>query len=89
MTTNLAFRDSLSEANTFTTILRINGAIVSPLAYDVCAAAGATTFKTQNYNWIVPCSGTTTVDIMVGMTGATGSLGLYGNSDSQIFFRLT
>lgn len=88
VTTNLAFRDSISEANTFTTILRVNGAAVSPLAFDVCAAAGATTFKTQNYNWIVPCSGTTTIDIVVEMTGANGSLGLYGNSDSQIFFRL-
>lgn len=88
VTTNLAFRDSISEANTFTTILRINGAAVTPIAFDVSAAAGAVTFKTQNYNWIVPCSGTTTVEIVVQMTGAMGSLGLYGASDSQIFFRL-
>ncbi len=88
VTTNLSFRDSTSEANTFTTILRINGAAVTPIAFDVSAAAGAVTFKTQNYNWIVPCSGTTTIDIVVEMTGAVGTLGLYGASDSQIFFRL-
>lgn len=88
VTTNMAFRDSVSEANTFTTILRINGAAVTPLAFDVSGAAGAVTFHTQNYNWIVPCSGTTTVDIVVVMTGSTGTLGLYGDSDSQVFFRL-
>lgn len=88
VTVFMSYRDSLSEANTFTTRLLVDGAVGLPYAYDVSAAAGAVTFKSQTFSWIAPCSGTTTISISATMTGATGTLQVYGSSLTLIYFRL-
>jgi len=88
ITAETEYRDSVSEVVTCTTSLQVDGAFVPSISYDTFGAFGAASFYSQSHHWIVACSGTTTIGIWATMTGATGSLSVYGTGDTQVLFRL-